>query len=188
MNYPPRLSEDFDYKAFSSGFNDIADEKSLEVIEQMDALDHNLSLWARAIDNCKSRGELDEFGVYFFSLWSALQYGDYDILQKWLVYWMTLSEKMSDKPRRIIPDNFKEIDVESIKMYRLIESYYQGQLRGSVRLTGKCPFHEERTGSFFIFTNSNTYHCFGCGLGGDVIDFVMRQNSLTFQEAIKFLS
>lgn len=55
------------------------------------------------------------------------------------------------------------------------------------RITALCPFHTEKSASFAIFTDSNTYHCFGCGAGGDVIDFVMKRESLPFRDAVKKL-
>lgn len=55
------------------------------------------------------------------------------------------------------------------------------------RITALCPFHTEKSASFAIFTDSNTYHCFGCGRGGDVIDFVMKRDQLPFRDAVKKL-
>lgn len=69
-----------------------------------------------------------------------------------------------------------------------IERFYEGQLRRtSNKLMGRCPFHEEKTGSFFIYVDSNTYHCFGCGRGGDVISFIQNSNGLSFLESVKFI-
>ena len=47
-----------------------------------------------------------------------------------------------------------------------------------------CPFHGERTPSFYVNTASNRYHCFGCGVDGDAIEFVRRHNNLSFSDAI----
>jgi len=58
-------------------------------------------------------------------------------------------------------------------------------LRGS-RHVGLCPFHAEKTPSFFIFPN-NRYKCFGCGEYGDVIDFVQKHYGLSFPDALKHL-
>lgn len=52
----------------------------------------------------------------------------------------------------------------------------------------KCPFHEERTPSFVVNVDRQTYHCFGCEAGGDVISFVMEIDGLEFREALKFLA
>jgi len=54
---------------------------------------------------------------------------------------------------------------------------------------GLCPFHSEKTPSFIVFPDSQRWHCFGaCGVGGDVISFVMRRENLSFGEAIKLLA
>ncbi len=70
-----------------------------------------------------------------------------------------------------------------------LQDYYTGKLRTSGRtLSGRCPFHEEKTASFVIYTDTNKWHCFGaCGIGGDVIDYVCKINNLKFIEAVKFI-
>jgi len=55
-------------------------------------------------------------------------------------------------------------------------------------LKGLCPFHNEKTPSFHVFPGTGTWHCFGCGAGGDVITFVMRYGNLTFREALEELA
>lgn len=52
---------------------------------------------------------------------------------------------------------------------------------------GLCPFHKEKSGSFYVHPERGFYHCFGCGESGSAIDFVMKQNGLDFVEAVKFL-
>jgi len=59
---------------------------------------------------------------------------------------------------------------------------------GSGRLKGLCPFHEEKTPSFSVNPSANLYHCFGCGVGGDIFDFVMRLDNLQFGEAVEHLA
>ncbi len=51
-----------------------------------------------------------------------------------------------------------------------------------------CPFHAEKTPSFVVSPERKMWHCFGCGLGGDLITFVMRHENLEFPEAIRFLA
>ena len=58
--------------------------------------------------------------------------------------------------------------------------------RGRVR-QGVCPFHEEAEGSFTVYGDSERWYCFGCGLGGDVLDFIRRAEDLTLPEAIRRL-
>ena len=55
--------------------------------------------------------------------------------------------------------------------------------RGRVR-QGVCPFHDEAEGSFTVYADSERFYCFGCGEGGDVLDFVRRMEDMTLPEAI----
>ena len=58
--------------------------------------------------------------------------------------------------------------------------------RGRVR-QGVCPFHDELEGSFTVYADSEKWYCFGCGLGGDVLDFIQRMENLSLPEAIRRL-
>ena len=58
--------------------------------------------------------------------------------------------------------------------------------RGRVR-QGVCPFHDEVEGSFTVYADSERWYCFGCGLGGDVLDFIQRVENLSLPEAIQRL-
>ena len=58
--------------------------------------------------------------------------------------------------------------------------------RGRVR-QGVCPFHDEVEGSFTVYADSERWYCFGCGLGGDVLDFIRRAENLSLSEAIQRL-
>lgn len=60
--------------------------------------------------------------------------------------------------------------------------------RSGNRYVGLCPFHQEKTPSFHVDSENQFYHCFGCGTGGDVLSFVMKQQNLSFLEAIKYLA
>lgn len=56
------------------------------------------------------------------------------------------------------------------------------------QLKGLCPFHREKTPSFFVTPSKGRYHCFGCGKDGDAIEFVKEQSGLSFNEAVKVLA
>lgn len=53
---------------------------------------------------------------------------------------------------------------------------------------GLCPFHNERTPSFYVFADSQSWHCFGCNEGGDVFTFVQKQQNLEFRDALLYLA
>jgi DNA primase len=60
--------------------------------------------------------------------------------------------------------------------------------RQGARMVGLCPFHEERTPSFSVDPQEKLYHCFGCGVGGDVIKFVEEKEGLGFADAVELLA
>src|SRR5947209_4163550 len=55
-------------------------------------------------------------------------------------------------------------------------------------LKGLCPFHNERTPSFYVFPETQTWRCFGCNEGGDVFSFVQKQQGLEFRETLEYLA
>ena len=56
--------------------------------------------------------------------------------------------------------------------------------RAGALYRGLCPFHAEKTPSFIVTPERETWHCFGCGEGGDVFWFVMRRDGVVFREAL----
>ena len=60
--------------------------------------------------------------------------------------------------------------------------------RAGSNYVGLCPFHNEKTPSFSVSPQKGIFHCFGCGVGGDVISFIMQKEGLSYPEAIKFLA
>jgi len=69
----------------------------------------------------------------------------------------------------------------------VISSHVQLQKRGS-SYKGLCPFHNEKTPSFSVSSEKQMYHCFGCGVGGNVYTFVMEYENFSFIEAVKYLA
>ena len=87
----------------------------------------------------------------------------------------------------MIPQSF----IEELKMHcdieSVISSYVQLKRRGRI-LVGLCPFHSEKTGSFTVYPENQSFYCFGCGAGGDAIGFIRRIENLEYVEAIKLLA
>lgn len=69
-----------------------------------------------------------------------------------------------------------------------VVSGYVTLTRHGSNLFGLCPFHSEKTPSFSVAPDKQMYHCFGCKKGGDVINFIMDIEGLTFPEAVRFLA
>ncbi|MDD6284898.1 MAG: DNA primase, partial [Firmicutes bacterium] len=73
-------------------------------------------------------------------------------------------------------------DIESV-----VSGYVNLKRRGNT-MVGLCPFHNEKTPSFTVYTNNGSFYCFGCGAGGDVITFVRQIENLDYMEAVRFLA
>lgn len=91
-----------------------------------------------------------------------------------------------DKLARYSDEFINELK-ENVDIVDLISDYLELKKSGN-RYKGLCPFHSEKTPSFFVNPDNNFYHCFGCGAGGDAINFVMEIENLTFVESIKMLA
>ena len=70
----------------------------------------------------------------------------------------------------------------------VVGEYVQFTKRSGQNLFGLCPFHSEKTPSFSVSPSKQIYHCFGCGKGGSVINFIMEIENLSFPEAVEFLA
>ena len=69
---------------------------------------------------------------------------------------------------------------------QIISSYVPLRRRGK-NLVGLCPFHNEKTPSFTVYPETESFYCFGCGAGGEVISFIRRIENLDYVEAVRFL-
>mgnify|MGYP001558587058 CR=1 FL=1 len=82
-------------------------------------------------------------------------------------------------PEQTLDDIQSRVDIaEVIGRYVLLK-------RAGRQFKALCPFHKERTPSFHINTDKQIFHCFGCGVGGNVFSFLMQQERLTFPEAVR---
>ncbi|WP_193353816.1 DNA primase [Caldicellulosiruptor sp. F32] len=87
-----------------------------------------------------------------------------------------------DVLERIVEQVLNKVDIVDI-----VSSYIPLK-RVGVNFRALCPFHSEKTPSFYVSPAKQIFHCFGCGVGGNVIHFVMRMENLTFTEALKVLA
>ncbi|MFI9489749.1 DNA primase [Promicromonospora sp. NPDC052451] len=77
---------------------------------------------------------------------------------------------------------------ERARIDEIVSAHVTLKPAGVGALVGLCPFHDERSPSFNVRPSVGRYHCFGCGEGGDVIEFVMKMDGLSFTEAIEYLA
>ena len=76
---------------------------------------------------------------------------------------------------------------ETVKVEEVIEDFVHLRKRG-INLIGLCPFHNEKTPSFTVSPTKNIYKCFGCGRGGNAVNFVMEHENFTYPEALRYLA
>jgi DNA primase catalytic core len=86
-----------------------------------------------------------------------------------------------------IPDTEIERLKSEVSVERLIESSGVTLKKTGKDLTGCCPFHEDDTASLVVTPAKNLWHCFGCGIGGGPIDWVMKSNGVSFRHAVELL-
>ena len=77
--------------------------------------------------------------------------------------------------------------IEAAKVEEVIQDYVNLKRRG-VNMIGLCPFHNEKTPSFTVSPSKNIYKCFGCGKGGNAVQFLMDHDNMTFPEALRHLA
>ena len=86
-----------------------------------------------------------------------------------------------------IPESFLDALTERCDIVDIVSRYVQLTKKGG-NLFGLCPFHNEKTPSFSVSPDKQIYHCFGCGKGGGVVNFIMEIENLSFPEAVRFLA
>ena len=86
------------------------------------------------------------------------------------------------------PDNFLQELCERSDIVDVVSGYVRLSKKSGSNLFGLCPFHSEKTPSFSVSADKQIYHCFGCGKGGGVINFIMEIENLSFPEAVEFLA
>ena len=86
------------------------------------------------------------------------------------------------------PESFITELAERNDIVDVVSSYVRLSKRSGSNLFGLCPFHSEKTPSFSVSPDKQIYHCFGCGKGGGVINFIMEIENLSFPEAVEFLA
>jgi DNA primase len=85
-------------------------------------------------------------------------------------------------------EDFKETVKQQADIVRIIGDYIKLKKAGAQNYSGLCPFHGEKTPSFSVHATRQFYHCFGCGVSGDVFSFVQKIENITFPEALRLVA
>jgi len=86
------------------------------------------------------------------------------------------------------PGDFAYTLKQQADIVRIVGEYIKLRKSGAQNYTGVCPFHNEKTGSFSVHATRQFYHCFGCGVSGDVFSFVQKIENITFPEAVRVVA
>jgi DNA primase len=86
------------------------------------------------------------------------------------------------------PGDFAYTVKQQADIVRIIGDYVKLKKAGAQNYAGLCPFHGEKTASFSVHATRQFYHCFGCGVSGDVFSFVQKIENITFPEAVRLIA
>ena len=86
------------------------------------------------------------------------------------------------------PGDFAYTVKQQADIVRIIGDYIKLKKAGAQNYSGLCPFHGEKTPSFSVHATRQFYHCFGCGVSGDVFSFVQKIENITFPEAVRMVA
>ena len=103
------------------------------------------------------------------------------------VYWTRTSEGGDSGVGTYTRETVSQV-LSAIDIANVVGAAVELKPAGSGRLKGLCPFHTEKTPSFTVSRPRQMYHCFGCGKGGDALDFLQEYEGLTFPDALRRLA
>jgi DNA primase len=84
--------------------------------------------------------------------------------------------------------DFAQTVKQQADIVKVIEGYIRLRKAGAQNYTGLCPFHKEKSPSFSVHATRQFYHCFGCGVSGDVFSFVEKIENVSFPEAVRIVA
>ena len=85
------------------------------------------------------------------------------------------------------PDEFLQELKDKNEITDVVSSYVSLKRAGRL-YSGRCPFHNEKTPSFYVYPDTQSFYCFGCGSGGEVITFIKKIENLDYTDAVKLLA
>jgi DNA primase len=84
--------------------------------------------------------------------------------------------------------DFAQTVKERVDIVKVVEGYIRLRKAGAQNYSGLCPFHKEKSPSFSVHATRQFFHCFGCGVSGDVFTFVQKIENVTFFEAVRMVA
>ncbi len=87
-----------------------------------------------------------------------------------------------------MPDDFAQLVKAQADIVKIVEEHVRLRKAGAQNWTGLCPFHSEKSPSFSVHAARQFFHCFGCGVSGDVFTFVQKIENVSFPESVKMVA
>ena len=84
--------------------------------------------------------------------------------------------------------DFAQSVKQQADIVKIVEGYIRLRKSGATNFSGLCPFHKEKSPSFSVHATRQFYHCFGCGVSGDVFSFVGKMENVSFPEAVRIVA
>lgn len=177
---PPKI----EIEVFGSSLGDIAEGKLKTAIARIKKIEKIQTKYQKLILDLQIS---DVVRAVFMSILTAF-YEEVFFIQPWIRYYIKLAEAAKVYTPPAVPkDRITEADIDRAKEYPLDQLITQRLQRAGRDFVCQCPFHEERTPSFHIYTKNNRYFCFGCGKYGDAITYVIEAEKIEFVEAVRRL-
>lgn len=163
-------------------------EKVRELREDIGAMEDSIEEAYREYFAEKRKSKTDSFDLWVRHLFIVDVHLEKELQRKKskLAYFNSLLiQSKGDTPHN---NNITAVDIERAKEYPLEALLPELKPAGSKKMKCSCPFHEDRTPSFIVYLESNSFYCFSCQVGGNPIDFVIKSEGLEFIEAVRRLS
>ncbi len=87
-----------------------------------------------------------------------------------------------------VPDDFAQTVKAQADIVKIVGEHVRLRKAGAQNWSGLCPFHSEKSGSFSVHASRQFFHCFGCGVSGDVFTFIQKIENVSFPESVKIVA
>ncbi len=98
------------------------------------------------------------------------------------------SSALPDTLDTAMADDFAQLVKAQADIVKIVGEHVRLRKAGAQNWSGLCPFHSEKSGSFSVHASRQFFHCFGCGISGDVFTFVQKIENVSFPEAVKMVA
>lgn len=142
------------------------------------------------IEGCSENREEQELFEWFWKKVLAIYCcGEISYIEQNITRLIRLNSLLKNPKVKNCKSKVFENEIRQAKKVSLLDivSERQRVKRSGNKYATNCPFHKDKHPSFFIYPETNSFYCFGCGVGGDVIKFVELLFNYSFKEAVKWL-